>query len=282
MTEHIRWREFLAEFLGTLTLLFFANGIVAAGLFFHGWTSFVELAAVTGFGVTLGIYVASPNSQAHLNPAITLAMAFWRGFPKAKILPYMVAQVAGAFSGAWLTYLMYRSSAAAFPIINGGPIPQFFYTSAAPPLTHLQALFIEISLTVILTVVIFAITNPEHPAIPQGPWGAIIIGITVTMLGSTFGPLTGFAMNPARDFGPRLFAYLAGWRSALPGDNYFWVPIFGPILGAGLGGLLYEKVLKPQSAGELFVSAESTSAQELLRTEHIGTAKLTSKVSSMS
>lgn len=233
-------REYWAEFLGTVVLLFFTNGIVASGIFFHAWNSFFELALITGFGVTLGIYVARPHSKAHLNPAITLSMALWRGFPKNKILPYLLAQFLGAFCGSLLTYALYRTS-----IVNyNGPVPQFFYTSAAPQITHLQALFIEFILTAILAIVIFAVTDSTNKTIPQGPAGALIIGMTVAILGSSFGSLTGFAMNPARDFGPRLFAFLAGWgHQALPGNNYFWVPIVGPILGATLGGLLYEKVL---------------------------------------
>lgn len=105
-------------------------------------------------------------------------------------------------------------------------------------------MLIEAVLTAILTIVIFAVTDSANKTIPQGLAGALIIGMTVAILGSSFGSLTGFAMNPARDFGPRLFAFLAGWgQQALPGNNYFWVPVVGPILGAGLGGLLYEKVL---------------------------------------
>ena len=198
-------REFLAEFLGTVVLLFFTNGIVASGIFFHAWNSFFELALITGLGVTLGIYVASLHSQAHLNPAITLAMALWRGFPKAKILPYLLAQISGAFCGSLLTYVLYRTSIVTYH----GPVSQFFYTSAAPQITLGQAILIEAVLTTILTIVIFAVTDSANKTIPQGPAGALIIGMTVAILGSSFGSLTGFAMNPARDFGPRLFAYLA-------------------------------------------------------------------------
>ncbi len=240
-------REFLAEFLGTVVLLFFTNGIVAAGVFFHAWNSFFALALITGLGVTLGIYVASPYSKAHLNPAITLAMALWRGFPKAKLFPYLLAQFSGAFCGSLLSYALYRTSVLTYH----GPVPQFFYTSAAPQISHVQAVLIEAVLTAILTIVIFAVTDSDNKTIPQGPAGALIIGMTVAILGSSFGSLTGFAMNPARDFGPRLFAYLAGWgQQALPGNNYFWVPIVGPILGAALGGLLYEKVLSASLVGE--------------------------------
>lgn len=240
--------EFWAEFLGTVVLLFFTNGIVAAGIFFHAWNSFFELALITGLGVTLGIYVASPHSKAHLNPAITLSMALWREFPKAKILPYLIAQFSGAFCGSLLTYALYRTSILTYQ----GSVPQFFYTAAAPQITDMQALFIEAVMTAILTVVIFAVTDSANKTIPQGPAGALIIGMTVAILGSSFGSLTGFAMNPARDFGPRLFAFLAGWgQQALPANNYFWVPIVGPLLGAILGGLLYEKVLSASLVGEL-------------------------------
>lgn len=229
-------REYFAEYMGTVVLLLFTNGIVAAGTFSHVWKSFVELAFVTGFGVTLGIYVAGTYSEAHLNPAITLAMMRWRKFPKSKVPYYLAAQVLGAISGSVLTYLLYQS----FVLSQGGVdnVPQFFYTSPAPQLTWFQATFIEAMLTFILTLVIFVVSDPQQKSFPQ-PWGAILIGLTVGMLGSTFGSLTGFAMNPARDFGPRLFAYFAGWNSAFK-NSYFLVPIFGPLIGASLAGYLYE------------------------------------------
>lgn len=138
-------------------------------------------------------------------------MALWRGFPKTKILPYLLAQIAGAFSGSLLTYALYHTSVVTKQTAGNGPVPQFFYTSAAPQVTHMQALLVEAVLTAILILVIFAVTDSANKTIPQGPAGALIIGMTVAMLGSSFGSLTGFVMNPARDFGPRLFAFLAGW-----------------------------------------------------------------------
>lgn len=257
-------REYIAEFLGTLVLVLFANGIVASGIFFHAWNSFFELALITGLGVTLGIYIASPHSKAHLNPAITVSMAVWRGFPKNKILPYLFAQFTGAFSGSLLTYAIYRTIIATYH----GPVPQFFYTSATPQITQVQAFIIEAILTIILTIVIFAITDSTNKSIPHGPAGAVIIGITVALLGSSFGSLTGFAMNPARDLGPRLFAFLAGWgHQALPGNNYYWVPILGPIVGALLGGLLYERVLSASLVEKSTQVNETRSVNSLAKTE---------------
>jgi glycerol uptake facilitator protein len=249
MKKHMQRREFWAEFLGTLILVFFANVITASGIFFHAWNSFFELSLITGFGVTLGIYIANPHSEAHLNPAITLAMAFWRGFPKSKILPYLFAQISGAFFGSLLTYGLFSTSIQA---VSKGSVPQFFYTSAAPQVTHMQALLVETVLTAILTIVIFAVTDQSNKTIPQGPAGGLIIGTTIAILGSSFGSLTGFAMNPARDLGPRLFAFLAGWEGhfPLPEVNYLWVPIIGPVMGAFLGSLLYEKILSAKSIQE--------------------------------
>lgn len=249
MTKRAHYREFLSEAIGTLVLVFFANGVVAAGLFYHAWNSFFELALITGLGVTIGIYVAAPNAAAHLNPAMTLAMAVWRKFPVAKVMPYIVAQVLGAFGGSSLAYFLYQASLRADSKTLSPSVPPIFYTSAAPGLTFVQAVFVELILTAALTIVIFAVTDAKNKTLPQGPWGAMVIGVMVFLLGSTFGSLTGFAMNPVRDLGPRIFAYLLGGGSmALPGaDNYMWVPIVGPMLGAGLGGFIYEKILAPGS-----------------------------------
>ncbi len=265
MNRLVSSRELLAEFFGTLALLFFATGVAGAGIFFHAWHSFFELALITGLGVTAGIYLAAPNSQAHLNPAVTLAMAAWRGFPVAKVLPYILAQVTGAFGGGSLTYILYKGSLATHHSPEGGgALPQFLFTSAAPGLTYTEAMLVETVLTAVLTLVIFAVTDSGNKTIPQGVWGPLIIGLTVALLGSSFGSLTGFAMNPARDFGPRLFAYLAGWgNAALPGDFYFLVPIFGPLLGAGLGGFIYEKLLQPVRGVKTSPSKRSEAAGEL-------------------
>lgn len=238
MKRNDNFREYFAEYLGTVILAFFTNGIVAAGVFSHVWQSFVELSFVTGLGVTLGIYAANTQSEAHLNPAITLAMMKWRDFPKYKVPYYFIAQFLGAFSGAALTYLLFQSF-----IISQGveTIPQFFYTSSAPNITLIQAILIEAVLTFILALVIFVVSDPRRKSFPQ-PWGAIVIGLTIGMIGSTFGTLTGFAMNPARDLGPRIFAYLAGWKSSFI-NFYFIVPILGPILGSWFAGYIYERIL---------------------------------------
>lgn len=116
--------------------------------------------------------------------------------------------------------------------------PQFY-------LSNMQALMVEIAITALLLMVIFAIGDEKNVNAPKGkyaPFAAILVGITIAIIGGSFGSLTGFAMNPARDFGPKLFLFLAGWGSVgLPGpNNYFWVPIVGPIIGALAGGFLYE------------------------------------------
>ncbi len=249
MNEQIGLREFISEFFGSLVLVFFACGVVAAGVFFNAWNSFIELAVVTGLGVTAGIYVAGPDSQAHLNPAVTFALAVWQKFPPAKVLPYILAQISGSFSGSMLTYILYKPNLAIYHNSTGAAVlPQFFYTSAAPQLSHFQAMLVEILLTLILTLMIFAVTDLKNQTIPKGAAGALAIGMTVALLGSAFGRLTGFAMNPARDLGPRFFAYLSGWDSAaFPGNYYFLVPLLGPIIGAVLGGLIYEKLLRART-----------------------------------
>lgn len=238
-------RELGAEFAGTMVLVMFATGISGAGELFQAWSSFTELAFISGLGVALAIYIAAPNSEAHLNPAITLAMTVWRGFPAAKVLPYILAQLAGALSGAGLTYALYHNTVQASRQ-TGQEVGQFLFTQAAPYLSQSQALVVELTLTAFLALVIFAVSDPNNSSLPRGNWGPLIIGLTVALLGSSFGTLTGFAMNPARDLGPRLWAGAMGYGQAAFNSTYYLVPIIGPSLGALAGGFLYEKTLKGQ------------------------------------
>ncbi|ALP41716.1 MIP/aquaporin family protein [Aeromonas schubertii] len=260
--------ELFAEFIGTALLIFFGVGCVAAlklaGASFGLW----EISITWGMGCAIAIYVAGGISGAHINPAVTIALATFCGFDKRKVVPYIVAQIAGAFASTALVYFLYSSLFVEWEtthnVIRGSQesltLAGTFSTYPNAALSNLQAFFVEFFITSVLMLAILAIGDPNNGA-PKGFAGALLIGILIAVIGASFGPLTGFAMNPARDFGPKLFAFVAGWGEiALTGgrDNpYFWVPILGPICGALCGAALYVKVLAPCVPGNR-VAAEET------------------------
>jgi glycerol uptake facilitator protein len=241
--------ELVAEFLGTLVLILFGNGVVAmVQLFGHGLPGeivnggYTNVTVAWGLGVTMGIYIAGRISGAHLNPAVTVALAAWRGFPWRKVLPYCVAQVAGAFVAAGLVFWNYHLA-----FIKADPgldhTAGIFTTFPAFPDALSAGLLDQIIGTALLLLMIFALTDERNQ--PPAQLGPLMIGLVVVGIGMSFGGMHGYAINPARDFGPRLFTVVAGFRNngLTDGGLIFWVPIVGPIVGGLLGGFVYDKVI---------------------------------------
>ncbi|MEU5594292.1 MIP/aquaporin family protein [Streptomyces sp. NPDC020298] len=261
--------ECMAEFLGTFVLIAFGAGSVAvavAGLPGSGRTespTTIFLAAgdwllITwgwAFAVVFGIYVAGGVSGAHLNPAVTLAFAVRRKFAWIKVLPYWMSQLVGAFTGAALVFAVYHDAINAFdaaskpPKTNGHTLATFSIFATFPaPYFHggvWGPLIDQIVGTAFLVMLVVAVIDLRNTAV-QANLGPLIIGFAVAAIGMSFGTNAGYAINPARDFGPRLLTWLAGWQSlALPGDgpwfsNYFWIPIVGPLVGGVIGVLVYD------------------------------------------
>lgn len=239
-------REAAAEFLGTLVLIAFGTGVVAEVVLSRGTNgSALSIHLAWGLAVTMGIYVAGGVSGAHLNPAVTLALATLRGFPWRKLPAYVAAQVAGAFAGASLTFATYR---AAFDHYDGGvrqvsgaqATAGIFSTYPQPYLGIGGGFLDQVVGTALLMLGIFAISDRRNAGPATG--GPVLVGGLVAAIGMSFGLNAGYAINPARDFGPRLFTSLAGWGGAVfqAGDGWWWVPIVAPCLGAVLGGLVYD------------------------------------------
>jgi len=239
--------ELVAEFLGTFVLILFGTGVVAmvilfptknAGETIHG--GFTNITLGWGLGVTMGIYVAGKISGAHLNPAITLALAVFRKFSWAKVVPYSVAQTAGAFAAAALVYWNYLP---AFHQVD----PQLDHTAGIfttfPAFAGMpQAGFLDQLIgTGLLVLLVFAITD-EFNAPPGSNLAPLIIGLVVVAIGMSFGGMHGYPINPARDFGPRLFATLAGFRNngLTDGTHVWWIPVIAPLLGGLIGASIYD------------------------------------------
>ena len=244
--------ELIAEFLGTLVLILFGAGVVAMTVVFAKGLpgeivngGYTNIAWAWGLGVTMGIFVAGKISGAHLNPAVTVALATFRGFPWAKVLPYSLAQTAGAFVASAIVYWNYRPAFLKFdPLLE--KTAGVFTTFPAFPDVPFAGFLDQVIGTAILLFVIFAITDERNK--PPGNLTPLMIGLVVVGIGMSWGGMHGYAINPARDFGPRLFTVLAGFKNngLTDGTNTFWVPIIGPLLGGLLGAALYDFALRPQ------------------------------------
>ena len=205
-----------------------------------------------GLAVTLAIYVTGSISGTHANPAVTLALALFRGFSWKKVVPYWAAQLLGGILGAVIVYALFGPVIDHYNLTHHltraeGGAAGVFFTHPGLAVTPMHAFSNEVILTALLLFGIFAITEQFNEMAPQANSGALMIGLLVAILGSSMGYLEAWAMNPARDLGPRLFAYFAGWgSSALPSpDNYWWIPVAAPLLGGVIGGGAYQLLIYP-------------------------------------
>ncbi|MGW7343036.1 MIP/aquaporin family protein [Streptomyces sp. NPDC054854] len=246
--------ELSAEFAGTMILILFGCGVVAQVVAGGGLTdpagglgNHDSIAWAWGLAVTLGVYVAARLSGAHLNPAVTVALAAFKGFPWRKVAPYALAQTAGAFVAALIVRWNYTEALA--KVDPGHTIKTQGVFSTLPangntnlPVTEWGALRDQIIGTAILLLLILAVTDllGTPPGANMAPF---IVGLIVVAIGMAWGTNAGYAINPARDFGPRLASFLTGyggaWRDQY-GQFYYWVPIIGPLIGGLLGAGLYK------------------------------------------
>jgi glycerol uptake facilitator protein len=251
MPRHGLLAEVVAEFLGTLVLLAFGGGVVAMVVLFGsgvpgevvsgGWTN---ITLGWGLAVTFGVYLSVRISGGHLNPAVTLALAVFRGFPWRKVVPYCLAQVAGAFAGSALVFFNYREAIARFdPGLE--KTAGIFTTFPAFPDVPAAGFFDQVIGTALLLLLIFAIGD-ERNLPPQANLAPLVVGLIVVAIGVSFGKLHGYAINPARDFGPRLLTVLVGYKNngLTGGSSVWWVPIAGPLAGGLIGAGLWDLVLR--------------------------------------
>ena len=256
--------EMIGEFFGTMVLILFGDGCVAVfGLF--GKSQGVGIGADTwpiivfgwGLAVMLGIYVAGAISGAHINPAVTLALAVRGKLPWNKVLPYMLSQVLGAFVAALILYFVYQgalvnalaanhltiSQIASATTYGGNGFGWVFYTGHRSFVGTFGAFADEFVGTALLVGLIFAIVDVRNQPV-QANLNPLIIGFLIVAIGSSFGANTGYAINPARDLGPRLWIAIVSGGASLSADNfYFWIPIVAPLLGGVVGAFIYDYTL---------------------------------------
>ncbi len=264
----------IAEVIGTFLLVLFGTGIVATAVLTEAQVGLWQVAVVWGFGVALAIYTTASISGAHLNPAVSLAFAIFRreSFPIRRLPAYWAAQLTGAVFAGLAVLGIFGPFLARFEqnagIIRGDagsersamvfgeyfPNPAIFGVDevAHALISPLGAVFVEAFGTAILVLIIFALTDRRNAALSHRDMSPFLIGFTVAVLISIFAPLTQAGWNPARDFGPRIVAFFAGWGSqAIPGPmSGFWVYIVGPLIGGPIGAAIHELILRPRDRGQ--------------------------------
>jgi MIP family channel proteins len=241
-------REMLAEFLGTFVLIVFGVGVVAQVVLSRNSAgSYLSINIAWGLAVTMACYVCAGVTGAHLNPAVTVGLAVHRKFPWSKVLPYAAAQIAGAFAASAVVYVTYREALAAYDggvrqVLGARGTAGIWATYPQTFLSVFPGGFIDqVVGTALLFGVILGITDDRNAPAPKG-LVPVIVGLLVVLIGATFGFNAGYAINPARDFGPRLFTAVAGWGGEVfrAGHGWWWVPLIAPCVGAIIGGWIYD------------------------------------------
>jgi glycerol uptake facilitator protein len=236
--------QFTSELIGTMLLILLGTGVVAnvvlKGTKGHsgGW-----MVITTGWAlaVFVGVVFAAPYSGAHLNPAVTLGLAIAGKFAWNKVGLYIIAQIIGAILGAFLTWLVYRDHFNA----TTDPDSQLAVFSTGPAIENrIFNLLSEIIGTFVLMFVIFHFTGAEltgqKTPIGLGSLGAVPVAFLIWAIGLSLGGTTGYAINPARDLGPRIAHHILPMKNKGSSNwKYAWVPVIGPLIGAVIAALLY-------------------------------------------
>jgi len=235
---------FMAEFIGTMLLILLGDGVVANVVLKDtkgnnsGW---MVITTAWGLAVFVGVVVAGPYSGAHLNPAVTIGLAIAGKFAWASVMPYIIAQILGAAAGAFLVWLMYFDH---FQRTNDPGSILAVYCTGPAVRNYVSNIASEIIGTFVLIFTIFYISGaeitPSKTPIGMGSLGAIPVALLVWVIGLALGGTTGYAINPARDLGPRIMHALLPMKSKGSSDwAYAWIPILGPVIGTSIAAFLY-------------------------------------------
>ncbi|XP_056335684.1 aquaporin-10b [Danio aesculapii] len=243
-------RECLAEFFGVYVLILFGCGSVAQVTTSQN-TKGEYLSINLGFalGTTFGIYIAKGVSGAHLNPAVSLSLCVLGRFSWTRLPFYVCSQLFGAFLAAATVALQYYDAIMDFTgghlTVSGATATAgIFSTYPADYLSLWGGVVDQIIGTAALLVCVLALGDAHNTPAPAG-LEPVLVGAAVLVIGISMGSNSGYAINPARDFGPRLFSYIAGWGDEVfrAGHGWWWVPIIITCVGALLGSLLYELLI---------------------------------------
>ena len=254
-------KEFIGEALGTFMLVLFGCGAVAVSVLFNAHQGLFQVALVWGVGVTLAIYLTRHLSCAHLNPAVSIGMLLSGRMSKRKLPVYLLAQFAGAFLAGLMVYLLFSPSISAFEqahgIVRGAPesvktammFGEYYQNPGSTATVSLPlAMAAEAFGTFLLLLMIFALTEGCNVGRPDDAIAPVFIGLTVSSIICLVAPLTQAGLNPARDFGPRMVAWMMGWGSAAFPDNaggFFFVYMLAPVIGGALAALFFVRLLEP-------------------------------------
>lgn len=236
---------FIAEFIGTMFLVLMGNGVVA-NVVLHGTKGnnggWIVITTGWALAVFTGVVIAGPYSGAHLNPAVTLGLAVAGEFSWDLVPLFILAQLLGAMAGSFLVWAIYKKH---FDATQDSLLQLAAFSTAPAIRNRFSNTLSEIIGTFTLIFVIFYVTSPvmggeQETPIGMGSLGAIPVAFLVWAIGLSLGGTTGYAINPARDLGPRIIHSLVPIKNKCKSDwSYAWVPILGPIMGAVLAALLY-------------------------------------------
>jgi glycerol uptake facilitator protein len=253
--------EFIGETLGTFILVLFGCGSVAVSILFGAYQGLMQIALAWGIGVTLAIYLTRHISCAHLNPAVSIAMVIGNRMPLRLLPTYVLGQFLGAFLAGLTIYMFFGASISNYESIHGlvrGTVEsittakmfgEFYTNSGSSAIVSMPlAMAAEAFGTFILILLIFALTEGCNVGRPENALAPLFIGLTVTSIICLIAPLTQAGLNPARDFGPRMVAWIFGWgKTAFPDQSggFFFVYILAPIIGGAIASIFFIKVIEP-------------------------------------
>jgi glycerol uptake facilitator protein len=229
-----------AETIGTALLILLGDGVVAAVLLNHskaqnsGW---IVITFGWGFGVMAGAYAVGQFSGAHLNPAVTVAIWIQGTIDFGEAIKYFIGEFLGAMIGASLVFLAYfqhfgetEDPGLKLAVFSTGPAIRNTFWNVTT----------EVIGTTVLTLGILAIVDPGNKGVAASGIGTLLVAFLVVGIGLSLGGPTGYAINPARDLGPRIMHAVLPIPGKGPSDwGYAWIPVFGPLLGGVVGGLIY-------------------------------------------
>ncbi|KAJ3002888.1 glycerol channel [Thoreauomyces humboldtii] len=253
-----RWREELAEYIGTMVMILLGNGVCAeVALNAGGNGTYLSISIGWGLAVLFGVYIAGGISGAHLNPAVTVSSAVHNGFPWKRVPFYIASQLLGAFTGAAIVFANYHSGIDNFDGGNRQTTGDFatagiFATYPKPYLTRTGQFFSEFIGTAVLIIGLSAIGCKKNADAPRG-YAPVAVALLVMAIGISLGSNTGYAINPARDLAPRFMTMLAGYGTEpfTAAGHYFWIPVVGPLVGGVFGGYVWRAFAEYNSVDEI-------------------------------